>query len=92
MMVVGFSGGDRGQQGICKVAGEKRRGHRRNNQIKVIAVAAAAAVVALYGSDGQWLAGGQHDKREGADNVRQAGDGQHSENEGVDDVRQSGSG
>ncbi len=41
---------------------------------KVMAVAVAAGVVALNGNDRQWPGGGQHDKREGADNVRQGGD------------------
>jgi hypothetical protein len=63
MVAVGFSGGDGQQQGSGKVAGEKRQGHRCNNQIKVTAVVAAAAA-ALNSSDGQWLGGGQHDKRE----------------------------
>jgi hypothetical protein len=74
MAAVGFSGGDGQQQGGGKVAREKRRGHRHNNEIKVTAVVAVAAAAALNGSDGQWPGGGQHNKRVGADNVRQAGD------------------
>ncbi len=39
-----------------------------------MAVAALVMVAALKGSDGQWPGGGQHNKREGADNMRQGGD------------------
>jgi hypothetical protein len=74
MVAVGFSGEDRQQQGKGKVVGEKRQGYRCNNQIKVTAAAVAATLVALNGSDGQWPGGGQHNKREGTDNVRQGGD------------------
>jgi hypothetical protein len=50
MVVVGFSGGNGRQQGGGKVAGEKRQGHRCNNQIEVTAAVVAAAT--LNGSDG----------------------------------------
>ncbi len=43
--------------------------------VAAVVAAAVAAAAALSGSDGQWLGGGQHDKRELADNVRQVGDG-----------------
>jgi hypothetical protein len=74
MVAVGFSGGDGQQQGGGNVAGGKRQGHSCNNQIEVTAVAVAAVVAALNRSDGQWLGGRQHNKKEGADNVRQGGD------------------
>jgi hypothetical protein len=78
-----------------EVAGELRKGHRCNNQIKVMAVAMAAAAAALKGSDGQWLGGRQHDKREGADNMRQGMDNTVRErecmtqgNQAVDDTKE----
>jgi hypothetical protein len=62
MVAVGFRGGDGQKQGGGKVVGENRQGHRCNNQIKVMAVAAGGSCGG--GGGGSGSGGGSGIKRQ----------------------------